>query len=258
MITHMVIPDTQCKDEQDFEYLTRIGQYIVEVQPQVVVHLGDFADMPSLSSYDVGKKSFEGRRYTKDIEAAKKAMHCLLDPLYSYNTNAKLQKKKQYHPRKVMLLGNHENRIARAINDDPKLEGLISYKDLPYDDWEVHDFLKPVFIDGIAYSHYFPTGVMGRAATTASAMVSKLHMSCIAGHQQGKQVAYGKRPDGSTITCIIAGSCYEHDEDYLGPQGNNHFRGILMAYDVQNGSFDEHFVSLKYLKEHYAKPDTLR
>lgn len=52
---------------------------------------------------------------------------------------------------------------------------------------------------------------------------------------------------------IIAGSCYEHDEDYLGPQGNNHFRGILMAYDVQNGSFDEHFVSLKYLKEHYAK-----
>ncbi len=258
MISHLIIPDTQCKDEQDFEYLTRIGQYIIEVQPEVVIHLGDFADMPSLSSYDVGKKSFEGRRYTKDIEAAKKAMHCLLDPLYSYNTNAKLQKKKQYHPRKVMLLGNHENRIARAINDDPKLEGLISYKDLPYDDWEVHDFLKPVFIDGIAYSHYFPTGVMGRAATTASAMVSKLHMSCIAGHQQGKQVAYGKRPDGSTITCIIAGSCYEHDEDYLGPQGNNHFRGILMAYDVQNGSFDEHFVSLKYLKEHYAKPDTLR
>lgn len=252
IITHLIIPDTQCKDGQDFEFLTRIGKYIVEVQPEVIIHLGDFADMPSLSSYDAGKKSFEGRRYTKDIDAANKAMSCLLDPLYSYNATAKVQKKKQYHPRKVMLLGNHENRINRAINDDPKLEGLISTNDLPYNDWEVHDFLKPVFIDGIAYSHYFPTGVLGRAATTASAMVSKLHMSCIAGHQQGKQVAYGKRPDGSTITCIIAGSCYEHDEDYLGPQGNNHFRGILMAYDVQDGSFDEHFVSLKYLKEKYA------
>jgi len=76
-------------------------------------------------------------------------------------------------------------------------------------------------------------------------------MSCIAGHQQGKQVAYGKRPDGSTITCIIAGSCYEHDEDYLGPQGNNHFRGILMAHRVNNGSFDECFISLDYLKERY-------
>ena len=86
-------------------------------------------------------------------------------------------------------------------------------------------------------------------------MVSKLHMSCIAGHQQGKQVAYGKRPDGSTITCIIAGSCYEHDEDYLGPQGNNHFRGFLMAHEVNNGTFDEMFVSLDYLKKRYANSD---
>lgn len=250
---HLIIPDTQCKDGQDFSYLERIGKYIVEKKPDVIVHLGDFADMESLSSYDVGKKSFEGRRYTKDIKAAQEAMATLLGPLYEYNQTAKEQKKKQYHPRKVMLLGNHENRIHRAINDDPKLEGLISYQDLPYQDWEVHDFLKPVFIDGIAYSHYFPTGVLGRPATTASAMVSKLHMSCIAGHQQGKQVAYGKRPDGSTITCIIAGSCYEHDEVYLGPQGNNHFRGILLAHRVKDGCFDECFISLDYLKERYSE-----
>lgn len=253
MTKHLVIPDTQVKDGQDFAYLERIGKYIVEKRPDVIIHLGDFADMESLSSYDVGKKSFEGRRYTKDIKAAQEAMSVLLGPLQEYNRTAKEQKKKQYHPRKVMLLGNHENRINRAINDDPKLEGLISYQDLPYQDWEVHDFLKPVFIDGIAYSHYFPTGVLGRPATTASAMVSKLHMSCIAGHQQGKQVAYGKRPDGSTITCIIAGSCYEHDEDYLGPQGNNHFRGILLAHRVKDGCFDECFISLDYLKERYAE-----
>lgn len=252
MTKHLIIPDCQVKQGQDFSYLTRIGKYIVEKQPDVIVHLGDFTDMESLSSYDVGKKSFEGRRYTKDIQAAAEAMQCLMSPLYEFNKRAKKNKEKQYKPRLVLCLGNHEQRIQRAVENDPKLEGLIKYADLPYDDWEVHDFLKPVFIDGIAYSHYFPTGVMGRAATTASAMVSKLHMSCIAGHQQGKQVAYGKRPDGSTITCIIAGSCYEHDEDYLTPTGNNHFRGILMAYDVQDGSFDEHFVSLKYLREHYA------
>ena len=76
-------------------------------------------------------------------------------------------------------------------------------------------------------------------------------MSCIAGHQQGKQVAYGKRPDGSTITCIIAGSCYEHHEEYLGPQGNNHFRGIVVLNEVNNGTFDEMFCSLDYLKRRY-------
>lgn len=257
MTCHMVIPDTQCKYGEDFTYLTYIGKYMVQKKPEVVIHLGDFSDMESLSSYDVGKKSFEGKRYVKDIEASKLAMECLLGPLQEYNLKAKKNKEKLYKPRLVLTLGNHENRIDRAINNDPKLEGLIGLKDLPYKDWEVHHFLNPVFIDGVAYCHYFPTGVLGRPATTASAMVAKLHMSCIAGHQQGRQVAYSKRPDGSNITCIIAGSCYEHDEGYLDHQTNKHWRGIIMLHEVIDGTFDEMFVSLKYLRKKYANPITL-
>lgn len=248
---HLIIPDTQIKYGEDLTYLEHIGKYIVDKQPEVVVHLGDFADMESLSSYDVGTKNFEGKRYVKDIQAAHKAMEVLLSPLVEYNNRARKNKEKQYKPRLVLTLGNHEQRIMRAVNNDPKLEGLIKYEDLPYQDWEVHDFLKPVFIDGVAYCHYFPTGVLGRPATSASALVSKMHMSCVAGHQQGKQVAYGKRPDGSTITCIITGSCYEHDEGYLDHQSNNHFRGIVMLHEVNNGMFDEMFVSLKYLRNKY-------
>lgn len=253
MTTHCVIPDTQAKYGNDFTFLTNIGKFLVEKKPEVIVHLGDFADMESLSSYDVGKKSFEGKRYIKDIEAAKKAMECLMAPIKEYNLKAKKNKEKLYKPRLVLTLGNHEQRILRAIENDPKLEGLISYDDLPYKEWEVHNFLVPVFIDGVAYSHYFPTGIMGRPATSASAMVTKLHMSCIAGHQQGRQVAYGKRPDGSNITCIIAGSCYEHDEGYLDHQSNKHWRGILMLHEVTNGTFDEMFVSLGYLNNRYKK-----
>ena len=252
MTTHLIIPDVQSKHGNDFTFLKCIGQYIVDHKPEVVICLGDFADMESLSCYDKGKKSFEGRRYTKDIEAAKQAMDSLLSPLREFNIRAKKNKEKQYKPRMVLTLGNHEERIVRAINDDPKLDGLISYNDLPYKDWEVHDFLRPVFIDGVAYCHYFPTGVMGRPATSAAAMVSKLHMSCVAGHQQGKQIAYGKRPDGSTITCIIAGSCYEHDEGYLDYQSNKHFRGIVVLHEVTNGSFDEMFVSLNFLRKKYG------
>lgn len=249
---HLIIPDCQIKYGDNLEFLSWIGQYIVDQKPDVIINLGDFADMESLSSYDVGKKSFEGKRYIKDIEAAQQAMDVLLQPLRECYSKAKKNKEKLYKPRKVLTLGNHEQRIARAVENDPKLEGLIKYEDLPYKDWEVHDFLKPVFIDGIAYSHYFPTGVLGRPATSAGAMVSKLHMSCIAGHQQGKQVAYGKRPDGSTITCIIAGSCYEHNESYLDHQTNKHWRGVIVLHEVDNGSFDEMFVSLGYLKKRYG------
>jgi hypothetical protein len=252
MSKHLVIPDTQVKYGEGYEYLSFIGKYIVDQKPDVIVHLGDFADMESLSSYDVGKKSFEGKRYVKDTEAAKSAMERLLKPIHEFNSKAKKNKEKSYKPRMVLTLGNHEHRIARAIENDPKLEGLISYDDLPYVDWEVHSFLNPVVIDGVAYCHYFPTGVMGRPTTSASAMVSKLHMSCIAGHQQGRQVAYGKRPDGSNITCIIAGSCYEHDEGYLDHQTNKHWRGLIVLHEVQDGSFDEMFVSLGYLRKKYG------
>lgn len=252
MTKHLVIPDTQVKYGEDYTYLRYIGQYIVDKKPDVVVHLGDFVDMESLSSYDVGTKNFEGRRYVRDIAAARSAMETLLTPLRETQAKNKRNKEKVYKPRLILTLGNHENRIARAVNHDPKIEGLIKYEDLPYEDWEVHDFLKPVFVDGVAYCHYFPSGVLGRPATTASALVAKMHMSCVAGHQQGKQVAYGKRPDGSTITCIIAGSCYEHNEGYLDYQSNNHFRGLIMLHEVENGTFDEMFVSLRYLRKRYG------
>jgi hypothetical protein len=137
MAKHLVIPDSQVKHGEKLDYLRWIGEYMVEKQPETVIHLGDFADMESLSSYDAGKKSFEGRRYTKDIKAAREAMDTLLGPLTEYNQRQKKNKEKQYKPRLVLTLGNHEHRIARAVNNDPKLEGLISYADLPYEAWAV-------------------------------------------------------------------------------------------------------------------------
>lgn len=250
---HFIIPDCQVRPGDDFTYLQNIGNYIAEKKPDVIVCLGDFADMPSLSSYDVGKKAFEGRRYTNDIDAVIDAMNALMDPIIDERIRLQNNKKKQWNPRLVMTLGNHENRINRAVDNDPKLEGLISVNDLRYRrfGWEVHPFLSVVVIDGVAYSHYFPTGVAGRPATTANAQLSKKHMSCVAGHQQGLQIATAHRADGKRLTSIIAGSCYEHHEDYLGPQGNVHWRGCLMFHEVNDGQFDLMPVSLDFLNKRY-------
>jgi hypothetical protein len=249
---HLYIPDCQVRPGDDLRFLERIGKYIAEKQPDVVICGGDFADMPSLSSYDVGKKSFEGRRYVADIEAAKAGMSSLFAPIDEYNNRAKKNGKKQYKPRYVLTLGNHENRINRAVNDDAKLEGVLSINDLDYEKrWEVVPFLDVILIDGVAYSHYFVTGVAGRPASSARAQLLKTHMSAIAGHQQGLQIATGNRADGTLITNVIAGSCYEHDEDYMGPQGNKHWRGILVLHDVNDGAFDLMPVSLAYLNKKY-------
>jgi len=249
----LVLPDVQAKPGTDFTYLNKIGRYMVAKQPDTVVCLGDFADMPSLSSYDQGKKSFEGRRYLADIEASKDAMCAFLSPLWEFNAKAKRNKEKQYHPRMVLTLGNHENRIHRAVNDDPKLEGVLSVDALGYEGfgWEVVPFLDVVVIDGVAFSHYFVTGLMGRPVTSAAACLTKKHQSCIQGHQQGLQIATGYKADGSLLTSIIAGSCYEHDEPYMNWQSNHHWRGFLMLHEVNEGAFDLMPVSLSYINKKY-------
>ena len=252
---HLVIPDLQVAPGHSTEHLTHIGKWAAEKRPDVIVLLGDVADMPSLSSWDKpGTKAFEGRRYKSDIESVHDAMDKLMAPINEVRHKLKEGKHKQWNPRLILTLGNHEDRITRAINNDPKLDGLISLRDLRYEDhgFEVYDFLRVVVVDGVAYSHYFVSGIMGRPITTAQALLTKLHMSCFAGHQQGRQIAYGKKADGTELTAIICGSAYPHDEDYLGVQGNKHFRGIYQLNDVKNGTFDEMALSLSYLAKRYG------
>jgi len=257
MTKHLVIPDVQVKPGQDFTFLSWVGKYAVEKQPEVIVCIGDFADMPSLSSYDVGKKSFEGRRYKEDIKAVHEAMGALLLPIQEYNKKQKATKHKQYTPRMILTLGNHEERILRAVENDPKLDGVLQIEDLKYKEfgWEVFNYLDVVVVDGVAYSHYFTSGVMGKPVTSASALLTKKHMSAVMGHVQDRQIAYAKTADGRQLTGLFVGCYNEHNEDYLGPQGNNYWRGVWMLHEVNNGSFDEMPISINYLKKKYDKPN---
>lgn len=252
---HLVVPDTQCKPGHSFEHLTWVGQYAAEKKPDVIIHLGDHWDMPSLSIYDVGKKAFEGRTYQADINAGLQGMAALLAPINEEKERLKRNKEKQWKPRLVFLCGNHEERIQRAINSDRKLDGLIGYDDFALDKsgWEFVDFLQPIIIDGIAYCHYFTSGVMGRPVSSPANMLTKKHMSCIMGHVQDRGIAFAKRADGKQMTGLFAGICYPHNEDYLTPQTNGSWAGVWMLNDVQDGSFDEMPVSLKYLKETYEQ-----
>lgn len=144
---HIVIPDVQARPGEGTEHLTWIGNYIAEKRPDVIVQIGDFADMHSLSSYDKGKKAMEGARYQDDIDHAAYAMGRLMAPIKKEWRKSR----GRWQPRMVLTLGNHEDRITRAIENDPQMEGKLSLHDLPYENWEVKPFLKPVVIDGICY-----------------------------------------------------------------------------------------------------------
>ena len=255
---HLVIPDTQVLPGVSLNHLNALGNYIVDKKPDVVVQIGDFADMHSLSSYDVGRKAGEGARYERDIAAATTAMMVLMDPLYDYNKDRAKHKKKQYTPDQILTLGNHENRINKHTNNYPVLHGRLGTEDLAYADWgwDVYDFLEVVERDGIAYSHFFPRNANGqivqtyRGAPNARVQVQREQQSCTSGHLQGLsyhiQQLRDRRHQG-----LIAGSFYLHEEDYLSPQGTAYWRGVIMKHEVDDGNYDPMFVSIKYLLDNY-------
>jgi hypothetical protein len=262
-----VIPDPQVRPGVRTDHLEWAGKYIAEKRPDVVVCLGDFWDMPSLSSYDKGKASAEGRRVQKDIDAGNKALELLT---YSMLGDCKVEKwdfkppktivveKLDWQPRMIMLRGNHENRLERYINDNAELVGAF---DGAFADerlgWEVVPFLQPIEVGGVAFCHYFPRSSDGnvaqtkRGAPSARAQLLREMQSSVSGHRQGLDLAIhtnGKR----LIRSIIAGSFYQHSEGYLSPQGNHHWRGILMLHEVKDGNFNLLEVSLDYLRRRYC------
>ena len=125
-----VVPDTQVKPGVPLDHLLYAGKYIASKKPDVVVMIGDWWDMESLCSYDKGKKSFEGRSYKKDVESGNLAMDLFLQPIKAECNRLKVNKQKQWKPRLVFTMGNHEQRIERAIEYDAILEDTIGYQDL--------------------------------------------------------------------------------------------------------------------------------
>lgn len=240
--THLVIPDVQVKPGVCYRHLTWIGNYIAEKRPSVLVCLGDFADMPSLNSYEVGRVSAEGKRYGKDLEVTWDAMQTLLRPV---------RKNGKYKPSMHLTLGNHEERIDREAEKNPRLFGTISSQDLRYQEygWTVWPFLQPVSLDGIEYAHYFTSGSLGRPVGSARALLGRRHGSAVMGHVQQRDIAIHP---STQHTALFAGICYTHDEAYLGPQGNVNRPGIWKFHEVKDGRFDPMFVSLDFLKRRYS------
>jgi len=256
--THVVIPDCQVKPGVPIDHLRWAGQYIVDEfahKPNVkIICLGDFADMESLSMYDRGKKEMEGRRYAADIKASNYAWSVLNQPLVEYNQVRKRYKEKRWNPERHLTLGNHEDRIDRAVSLDAKLEGTISLDDLDYErsGWQVHPYRHILWLDGVAYAHLFYNQMNGRpyGGNNMETRLKTIGHSFTMGHQQvllhGLRYVAGRQQNG-----LVAGAFYMHDEDYLGPQ-QAYWRGIIVKHQVEDGSYDIMCVSMDYLCRRYT------
>lgn len=253
---HLFIPDTQVREGVPTDHLEALGNYIVDKKPDVIVIAGDFADFPSVSVYGTPIER-EGQRLYHDIGSARNAMLRLLAPLEAYNSKQQSNKKKLYRPRMVLTMGNHEYRLVRYVQNHPELMGWFDTDDpVGYTDygWEVIPYERIINIDGIRYSHLFRNpqtlkkSVLGG---TIDNKLNKLGWSFTMGHQQHLQYGIQHLSDGGVRQGLVAGAFYQHNEGYLGEQGNDHWRGVVLKHEVHDGRYDPCFVSLNYLLDNW-------
>lgn len=247
----LTIFDTQIRPdnlELNRPLLEAIGQLIVDERPTHVVHIGDNYDMKSLCHYDFGKNNrlvFDGREVDADVQAGNKALSLIVGPLEQLQQRQRDNKKKAYQPKLHFTMGNHEQRVDR-FNE---LKGLVDLKyDIEQFGFEVHPFLKPVKVGGVSFVHYAYNPLSGRPiGGTAEFRLNKLKMSFVQGHEQVFKYAQEYLNDGRKISALICGSCYLHEEEYKGWQGNNHFRGVAMLHNVKDGMYDLEQISVERL-----------
>lgn len=250
--TYLLIPDAHAYPGVPNDRADWLGQLIVDLKPDVVVNAGDQFDMSSLSDYDKGKRSFQGRNYKDDIEVGLDFHERMWAPM-------KAAKKKR--PQRIILEGNHEHRIERALDLSPELTGTIGFKDYAfedyYDDIVRYDGNLPGIFkqDGILFAHFFPTGISGRpigGERPASMLMMKNATSCIQFHSHTLDFATRRTIDGKVINCLVGGCFHDHVPAWAGPVAKFWRAGLIVLRNVEEGNFDFQWISLDSLKQTYG------
>lgn len=252
MTVHLILPDIHAHWEHDNARADLVSKLIADINPDVVVNIGDTADMPSLASYDQGKRAFNGRTYRADIDVSLDFNDRLWSPL-------KARKKKM--PRRVFLEGNHEHRIERALDLSPELVGTIGLKDLEleefYNDVVLYSGNTPgvIVLDGISYAHYFVSGIKGLplgGEHPGYTHITKLFTSSTSGHSH--LLDYSVRTDnsGRKLMGLQAGCFIDFPMEWAGETNRLWWRGVVVKRSVENGSYDPQFISLNALRKEYG------
>jgi hypothetical protein len=246
------IPDPHAKPGTHNKRADYLSNLIIDERPDIVVNMGDGADMESLASYDKGKRSFYGKSYKGDIDAHLDFQSRMWD---------KVRARKKKLPDRYFLIGNHEYRIERALDLSPELEGTIGYKDLDLDTYynEVIDYTGQTpgikIIEGIAFAHYFTSGLKGLpigGEHAAYTLLSKNWKSSVQGHSHLLDYCIRTDTEGNKLHGLVCGVYQDYDAPWAGNINNLWWRGCVILDNAEDGQYDLRCISMKSLEAAYG------
>lgn len=249
----LLVPDPHAVPGISNERADWLAKLIIDEKPDVVVNGGDLFDMESLSSYDKGKRSFVGKNYKDDIDAGLEFHERMWNPVRA---------RKKAMPYRVILEGNHEQRIERTLDLSPELKNTIGFKDYAFDDYynEVvrYDGQLPGIwkYEGILFAHFFPTGISGRpmgGESPGRMLVMKNQCSSVAFHQHTLDFCTRRTVSGNVINGLVAGCYHNHTPAWAGPVAKFWRPGVAILSNVHDGDFDFRWIHLDSLRKEYGE-----
>lgn len=166
----LVIADTHLSPfHQDLDTWRMLAKYAIKTKPDIIVHLGDVADMDSLCWL----KNQRGP-YTTDEELDCVARHldAFEDILQQDRNRCRRQHITMYRPTKILCLGNHDVR-----------NGFTGIDDIFTDrNWDVFDYGVAVNIDNVYFSHCMAKGLTSNACGTSDEILENWHGNIVCGH----------------------------------------------------------------------------
>lgn len=250
----LILPDQHAHPDFNNDRADWASRLIIDIQPDIVVNMGDAADMNSLSDYDRGKRSFVGRSYKKDIDSHLEFQERLWEPV---------RQRKKKLPRRIVIEGNHEHRVERVLDAHPELEGTVSFNDYDfnryYDEVIRYDGSQPgtIEVEGILFSHFLPAGVRGLPVSGDRAghlLLNKYGQSCVVAHSHLFDYAWRITNAGRSMHGVVAGCYQDYNNAWAGNLANQWARGITILRDVEEGSIGGiEFIGMKRIENEYGR-----
>jgi hypothetical protein len=129
MATHLVIGDPHCTPKANNDRFLWAGRLAADFKVTHVICMGDFCSMDSLSTYDRGKKSFEGRRYQKDMDHSHEALSLFNKGLGKHKAK-KIMLHAHHFPSGIMGSAISGENIGRTLLTKHKVSATVGHSHL--------------------------------------------------------------------------------------------------------------------------------
>ena len=231
-------------DKSRFEWM---GKYIRETKPDMVIQIGDFATMDSLSAH-TPNHTLDGKlkpSFENDMGSFNLALQAMqIDGIDRHIT-----------------LGNHERRLYAYENENPEMEGKLSATIddiLKHNGWTYSPYGMPYSVGGVSFVHACLNKLgktYGGKNAEGGAIANDAIGDWVIGHSHVERRHRAPKLGHNNYIQIINVGCAlpdQHIEDYAQHSLTGWSYGIA-DMSIQHGHVqDYHFVSMAALGERYG------